>query len=707
MRIFWISLFFFGFHFLDAQESLELDVLSESAKGVAPDRELEAHLMEQLNRSLAERREKFAEVKTRGEAVEWQRERREFMIRQLGGIPERGPVSAKVTRQLQGDGYRIENLLIKGRPGFHISANLYLPDREGPFPAVLIPCGHSHNGKAAGHYQRASILMAKNGMAALCYDPIGQGERYQIIDRAMEQEYFSGLGSRKLEVPHPAVQYLCTVEHTVIGLSSILLGANTAQHRVRDGMTCIDYLQSREDILADKIGCTGNSGGGTMTAYLMVLDDRITAAAPGCYLTTFEKLLPQKGAQDAEQNIHGQIAFGLDQPDYVIMRAPKPTAILASTRDATFDIEGTWDLFRQSKEFYTLLGFSERVEMMAAAAPHGFCVQHRETAARFMHRWLLGEDRVIREFEEWPEPVSDGDHRDLGKGEWEQEELFCSPDGQVLLMEGERSIFEFNAEAESGLRESRSESWSQASPDEKREIVGRAIGLAEIPVSDVEDAGMIERSGYSIQKLVIHPESGVRLPGLLFSPENPDGRATLYLHGTSLKADAAPGGLIEELVLAGKTVLTVDLRGIGETRTDGAVGNWARGIFGPNLQPFFMAYLGGKSFVGLRAADILMSAGHLLSEVGAEKVDLVAEGVVAIPALHASAVHPELFASLELSGEIQTWQDFLDPSQSWDQAINVVHGALRHYDLPDLVELARSAGLEVKAPAIQTAQPSR
>jgi hypothetical protein len=49
-------------------------------------------------------------------------------------------------------------------------------------PGVLVPCGHSDNGKAAETYQRACILMAQNGMAALCYDPIGQGERSQLLD---------------------------------------------------------------------------------------------------------------------------------------------------------------------------------------------------------------------------------------------------------------------------------------------------------------------------------------------------------------------------------------------------------------------------------------------------------------------------------------------------------------------------------------------
>jgi hypothetical protein len=64
------------------------------------------------------------------------------------------------------------------------------------------------------------------------------------------------------------------------------------------------------------------------------------AAAPGCYLTTFRKLIDTKGPQDGEQNIFGQIAFGMDEADYCIMRAPKPTLICAGTRDVTFDFGG-------------------------------------------------------------------------------------------------------------------------------------------------------------------------------------------------------------------------------------------------------------------------------------------------------------------------------------------------------------------------------
>jgi len=65
----------------------------------------------------------------------------------------------------------------------------------------------------------------------------------------------------------------------------------------------------------------------------MALDDRIACAAPSCYLTSFRRLIDTRGPQDAEQNIHAQIAFGMDHADYVLMHAPKPALILAAKKD--------------------------------------------------------------------------------------------------------------------------------------------------------------------------------------------------------------------------------------------------------------------------------------------------------------------------------------------------------------------------------------
>ena len=64
----------------------------------------------------------------------------------------------------------------------------------------------------------------------------------------------------------------------------------------------------------------------------MALDDRIAAAAPSCYITSLERLFATIGPQDAEQNITGQVAFGMEHADYLTMRAPKPTLMCVGTQ---------------------------------------------------------------------------------------------------------------------------------------------------------------------------------------------------------------------------------------------------------------------------------------------------------------------------------------------------------------------------------------
>lgn len=696
----------------------DLTVLTEQADGVAPGKLLEVYLKRRFYQHLDQRLTSYEQLKSRADCMTWQRQRREFFVRQLGGFPKRTPLNARVVGRLEGKGYHVEKVLFESRPGHHVTANVYLPQTEPPYPAVLVPCGHSHNGKAAGGYQRIAILLAKYGMAALCYDPIGQGERYQILDFEKDHEHFASV-SYPLKVPHPRVQYLCTTEHTTMGLGCILLGSNIAQYRIWDGMRAIDYLQSRDDIIAEKIGCTGNSGGGTLTAYLMALDDRIVAAAPACYLTTFWRLIDTRGAQDAEQNIFGQIAFGMDEPDYVIMRAPKPTLICASTRDATFDIGGTWDLFRQSKRFYSRLGSPERVELNEADVPHGFYIQHREAAARWMHRWLLGKDKMIREVapDSLPDPISDEQLRALSDGDWSQEDLYCTPEGQVLLMKEEKSVFQLNAEIEQELRRQRTIAWKALSDTQRRELVRKTIGsrsgLQPAAKSDVpsatgtetpscESIATIQREGYSIEKLILTPEPGIRLPALAFIPPKSDGEACLYLHGTSMKEDAGRGGPIERLVKQGQIVVAAELRGIGETETGHDKRDYGRGRFGRDVQEIFLAYLIGRSYVGMRTEDVAVWTRFLASfRAKADRpnrIHLVAIGEAAIPALHAAALEPAWYESVRLRNMIGSWGEVVHTPENLNQAANVVHGVLRHYDLPDLIDLAGTEKTTIEQP---------
>ena len=698
----------------------DLTVLTETPAGIPPGKQFEVYLKQQFSQLVDRRLEAYETVKTREDCSKWQKERREFFLQQLGGFPERTPLNPRIVGRLEGNGYIVEKLIFESRPHHRVTANLYLPVTKPPYPAVLVPCGHSHNGKAAGHYQRICILLAKHGLAALCYDPIGQGERYQMLDHEKDHTHFTT--ATYLKVPHPRVRFVCTIEHTTAGLGCILLGSNIAQYRIWDGMRAIDYLQTRDDIIPDKIGCTGNSGGGTLTSYLMALDDRIVAAAPGCFLMTYRELIDKSGAQDAEQNIYGQIAFGMDEADYVIMRAPKPTLICSATRDKTFPIAGTWPLFREGKRFYTRLRYPERVDLVEPDAPHGFTIQLREAVVQWMRRWLLGIDDIVREMDELPEPMNDKLLWKLSDGDWADKDLQCTTEGQVLLLPGEKSVFQLNAEIERDLCKKRTATWKSLTAGERRQLVQKTIaGMPPVDVStkgsdqklSSRSVGVLQRDGYSIEKLVLSPEPGIQLPALAFVPEKPCGQSCLYLHGESMKADAATGGSIEALVKQGQIVLAAELRGIGETEPGHDKRDYGRGRFGRDVQETFLAYLIGRSYVGMRTDDV-RSWARFLAVYGTNggrpnTLHLIAIGEAAIPALHAAALDPELFASVRLINMIPSWAEVVRTPENLNQAANVVHGALKHYDLPDLFELAGAEKVRIEEPldAVGNPIPSR
>jgi hypothetical protein len=292
----------------------------------------------------------------------------------------------------------------------------------------------------------------------------------------------------------------------------------------------------------------------------------------------------------------------------------------------------------------------------------------------------------------------------FSKGDWAPQELLCSPSGQVLLMEGERSVFQINADIASQLKSKRTEIWTQLSADDKRKLVRETIGISSplsslagtsSPAPAVETVGKIARDGYVIHKIILTPEPGLSLPALAFVPEQPRGIKTLYLHGTSMKTDAAPGGPIESLVKEGQIVLAAELRGIGETETGHGRNVWGRIHFGQDIQEVFIAYLLGRSYVGMRAEDVAHWASFLKEFQNTEKkpheMHLVGIGEAAIPALHAAALEPEAFRSVTLSRMLRSWEELAGATETHDQAVNIQHGALRHYDLPDLVELIGAA----------------
>jgi len=643
----------------------------------APDQMMRHYLRGLTARAFAQRRSQYEKIKTADQIAAYQIRLRRFFIDQLGGFPAHTRLNATVVGKREFPGHRIEKIIYESRPGFFVTAILYLPKTKPPYPGILFPCGHSENGKAAGAYQKACILLAQNGMAVLCFDPIGQGERKQLLD--------AKTGSRP--------RYRATTEHMVEGVAPILLGRNLATYMIWDGMRGIDYLQSRPDIDPKRIGCTGNSGGGNLTSFLMALDPRISCAAPGCFITTTQIKNERPGPGDAEQNIHGQIAGGLDHPDFLLMRAPRPALICAATRDFV-PIEGTWRAFRQAKRFYGRLGYAERIDLIETDAKHGFSLMLREGVARWFSRWLLGRDVLI----------SEGKIKTLS-----DRDLQCSPNGQVVLMKGAKTIFDLNVEYEERLAEERRGVWVKLSAAQKRDVVRKASGIAALPdmpqltKAGVHQSAFVQQKGYRLQKTILSPEKNIVLSALLFEPDKPTGDAVLYVHGQGKAADTGEDKPIRQLVARGYTVLAVDLRGMGETRTAPWRYKGATDLLGYNAAECFIAYMLGRSFLAMRTADILVSARYLRARAESNKhaigkLDLVAVGEAGPAALHAMALEPDLFDKLTLRRSLISWKSVIETPVTRGQFPNVVHGVLKHYDLPDLVQLVGTERVNIEEP---------
>lgn len=609
-------------------------------------------LQQQARLACDQRDAQYAQLSTAADVQQWVETRRRYLAEQLGPMPARTPLNARTVRTIQAEGFRIECVIFDSQPGHRITANLYLPAASGPVPAVVVSSGHSRTAKTADYNQRFALQMVRLGMAALCFDPLGQGERSQILNAEHEPEH-SGT----------------TTEHFLMGVGSILVGRNTATYRLHDAMRAVDYVCSRPEIDPQRIGFTGCSGGGTMTSYVMALDSRIACAAPACYITTFRRLIDTIGPQDAEQNIFGQVAAGLDHPDYLLLRAPRPTLISSTTQDF-FDIDGSWQAFRQAKRVWGILGHPERVDLVEMAGTHGVQPQNLATIGHWFQRWLKHSDAPVS-IEQFTVRT--------------EQELRCTEHGQVLLLDGEKSVFDLNAELAEQLRRERTEKFADRTPAQLQQTIRDVLQIrtaSERQPPVMEDRGRIHRPDYHIDRLVLKTDEGHLIPGLTWHPRVPSDEAYLYLHDGGKTAAAAA---IEALVDQGFAVVSVDLRNQGELQA---------GESSPLLtdwKSYYLAYLLGQSILSYRVEDILNSADFVAfyqkPREQPRKVHLVAEGQTAIAALHAAALQPELFASVTLKNASADWTTIAGSPNPVGQLDDTIHGVLKSWDLPDLEPL--------------------
>jgi cephalosporin-C deacetylase-like acetyl esterase len=443
---------------------------------------------------LEERARNVAKIQTRADAERRQEQVRAKILGMIGGLPEtHGPLNAKTGGTLERDGFRIEKVVFESLPAFYVTANVYLPAAgAGPFPAVVMTPGHSPAGKA-GEYVLAANF-ARNGIVALAYDPMSEGERLQYLDPSTGKSAVGGP----------------TGEHSQAALASDLTGEHIARYFVWDAMRAIDYLSARGDIDGQRIGAFGCSGGGTVTAYLAALDRRVKAAASACYITAFQDLLvAPAGVQEAEQTIPGFIAAGFDFADWVELAAPRPYAIVSTTNDM-FPYAGAQRTYEEAKRIYGLYGAADKLQWITGPGGHGALGPVHPDILAFFTRALKNSTVAPSYTRMTPDKPAD---------------LACTSTGQVATSLGGETIAS----------------------------IIRKVRPAKLAIDFRGPAGIEARPGAAPPLLdvsggvTLHSEDGVDLPGRLTFPKTGGRKPAVLILG-----DEVPAGLAgsDRVVLA-------------------------------------------------------------------------------------------------------------------------------------------------------------
>ena len=586
----------------------------------------------------------------------------------LKTLPRRTPLNVRtVSSQDRGD-FVVENLIFESRPGFPVTANLYLPkNAAGRRPAILSPIGHLlHDGKRDTEVQARSIKLAKMGFVVLSYDAIGHGERMVLGN-----------------------------SHHEAGYALLPLGETVTGWMVWDSMRAVDYLIGRPDVDASRLGITGNSGGGLNTLYTAALDNRLKVAVITGYTFEFNNWIKYGGAHGTCSYLPG-LFREMEWFEIAGLIAPRPLLMLNGARDPIFPLSGARKAAYSTQALYSVLGRGRLARFYPVPRQgHAYSRPYREQMYGWMAQHLLAEGDGG--------PIAEGVVETLAE---DDPSLLCDPD--EALMSAAPSVVTLARRM--GLDVvGRMPDRLAAGP--RGALLEWVKDLAAPP--DAEPHNLLpirieERpSPAAPEKVYFLSEVGQHIPGLLWTPESGRKIERVILvadeHG---KSAVAQSNWLEPLRAGGAAVLAVDTRGRGETL----------GRMPPRTNNYHLvsiAMMAGRPLAGRRAFDITRAVDFV-----ERRDDLPMEGLTVmgrdgdvLPALLA-AVADERIDRLVADGYVHSFvSQMIAPNLStreqvlrhWNQGLMregkirgkeltvdlaaIIPSALEHGDIADIAAL--------------------
>jgi cephalosporin-C deacetylase-like acetyl esterase len=538
------------------------------------------------------------------------RERRREELRDMLGLlpwPERTPLNAQVTGVLDKGTYTVAKIAWESLPKIYVTGNLYLPKaRAGRVPAIIYVCGHAfspHGNKTS--YQRHGISFARNGYAAFLLDSIQVAETFALHHGVYNQELYDWYAR----------------------------GYTPAGVEVWNAMRAIDYLETREEIDADRIGMTGRSGGAAMTWFTAAVDPRVKVAVPVMGISTYAA-----NVKDNTQRRHCDCMFPINSWMHDMLHQgalifPRPLRMAHGRQDLLFPVPGYEEFAARVGALYQAAGRGGDFENLVVETGHADSDYLREQAIRWFDKHLLGVT---------------GRRLDL--------DYSNAPEAELAVFGGDPPADARNYRVHETFTARFPRAEGDLAPVLKQKVFG-AFPASPPPLN------LTRAPEPPFEELEFDTEPGIRVRGLLRAPAQREEKRPALLHIAS-DGDDAKSLSDWFALLSGQAALAVYPRGVDEI-------GWPRSFW---KDVFRNTMHVGRTVDSMRLWDVLRAVEVLRAEPGVdpERIMVSGKGVAAGLALYAALLDPRIQQAL-----------LLDPPSSHTEG-PIFLNVLRYTDLPDV-----------------------
>lgn len=284
----------------------------------------------------------------------------------IGELPPRCDLKLTEYGEFSGEGYRARKIGFQILPDCWTSAAIYYPeprDTGAKYPAILYVCGHAPNGIHG--YQAHAVRWVRRGYVCMVVDTIEQADN-----------------------PGEHHGHSCGVHKEWLSR-----GYSPAGGETWNSIRALDVLEADPAVDAERIGVTGQSGGGAISFYLAAIDDRVKVLSSLCGVST-----PVDGVKNRHLAGHCDCFYPLnlfirDWSEYAALIAPRPAIFCFGDHDPLFHPVETAAFVERTRRVYALYGVEDNCRLVTSPGPHGSLPRFCEETQELFDAHLAGESR--------------------------------------------------------------------------------------------------------------------------------------------------------------------------------------------------------------------------------------------------------------------------------------------------------------------------